>query len=926
MNLEIIFLIWFNPGSDNYKMNYLKKIIYILGVSTIVVVVGFMLDINPFQNHVVIEDNTLILNSGEFMGREIKTDFGAGEKPVFLINLSSLRSSSYGLQANKKSAKMTDSSKIAYDTAIQAYHPKGIISNTNNLSSLRSTSYGLQASLSSKDVDGTGVEPVDLEMISPDRYHTPPTSNSLYHTFLNLNTAYAAESVIPDVKVSLTNPSGENIEVDPDLAVFDKSLLVTISDDGLFKPGVWKLNVDIELGKRVLRAQQNFSWGVVALNVNKAVYFVNTEKTKTTSDEMVSDSLTRLPVCELDNLDCSIANENNLSSTSLKNVDPRGVEPLKQRLSSSQGKPAGPTSNSLYHKNYDTAYIQMAVLDDMGHTVCNSELNLTIVSPSGEETILQTNKESQKSIKSKVESTVSDGTTIYYSDTCGADNVTDNPDYFAYYDVTEIGEYTMKLTARTENGVRTITDKFSAVAYAPSTYAEASVDKFEIERIGATRIWPAADYEMVIKVKSFENFLGNIIEIIPAGFEISQDKLTRIKNKYSLITNTEIIWKDVSIKAGETIEITYIYDAPDISPEFYLLGPLQFISADEVIYTEPRVWQIASDAVNATYITASNKTGLVGYWDMDDNNVNGTTVYDKSGQGNDGTSHTDPDCPTGYAFVPGNSLYNTSDFCVMQYEAKYNADDDVNGIGDDAPTECKYNTSYDTWDWGKDVATGCGYNVNETAKVVSTAEGSPIAGITHTQALTACPAGDHIITNDEWMTIARDAEQVNANWTGGEVGSGCLFAGNNGDATCGYDGDDPEKGTNRDARAKFILSSGEEIYDIAGNVWEHVELDASDTLVDIHPTDGGVADWRWIEFTAITDYGDLSYNQIRPSNSSWNATQGMGRLYTYNGTFANRVFLRGGRWSDGASAGAFTLDLCWDTSIQSYNVGFRCAR
>ncbi|MFC1612803.1 LamG-like jellyroll fold domain-containing protein [Patescibacteria group bacterium] len=324
----------------------------------------------------------------------------------------------------------------------------------------------------------------------------------------------------------------------------------------------------------------------------------------------------------------------------------------------------------------------------------------------------------------------------------------------------------------------------------------------------------------------------------------------------------------------------------------------------------------ASSSAESGIVTAED--GLVGGWNFEDD------LTDDSGNSKTGVSHTDPDCPTGYVFVPGNSTYSTSDFCVMQYEAKYDSNDD--GTGDDAPTECKYNTDYDTWDWGKDVATECGYDVNETARVVSTAAGSPIAGITHTEALSACPSGDHIITNDEWMTIARDAEQVNANWTGGEVGSGCLFAGNNGDATCGYNGDDPEKGTGRNARAKFILSSGEEVYDISGNVWEHVKVDASDTLIDDTPTDGGAAEWRWIEFTAITGYGDLSYDQIRPSNSSWNADQGMGRLYTYNGVSSNRVFLRGGMWSDDTNAGAFTLSLNWTASTQHYTVGVRCAR
>ncbi|MDP3947851.1 MAG: hypothetical protein Q8Q41_04155, partial [bacterium] len=75
-----------------------------------------------------------------------------------------------------------------------------------------------------------------------------------------------------------------------------------------------------------------------------------------------------------------------------------------------------------------------------------------------------------------------------------------------------------------------------------------------------------------------------------------------------------------------------------------------------------------------------------------------------------------------------------------------------------------------------------------------------------------------------------------------------------------------------------------------------------------------------------TGYGDLSYEEIRPSDASWNATQGMGRVYTYNGAIASRVLLRGGGWYDGTNAGAFTLWLAWGTGNTNYDVGFRCAR
>jgi len=278
--------------------------------------------------------------------------------------------------------------------------------------------------------------------------------------------------------------------------------------------------------------------------------------------------------------------------------------------------------------------------------------------------------------------------------------------------------------------------------------------------------------------------------------------------------------------------------------------------------------------------------------------------------------------PNNWVKVPGNSTYGASDFWVMKYEAKYSK----NGGGADDANTCRYDSNYDTWDWGKS-GTDCPSSWSAT-NVVSSPYGSPIAGVTHNEAKTICQSlGGHLITNQEWMTIARNAEQVPQNWSGGSVGSGCLFRGNVGtNDSCGYNGADPEKGINRNPKAKLILSNGSEIWDLAGNVWEHVQKDSNDTLVNNPPTDGGAVGWRWIEHTAITGYGDLSYDEIRPSNSSWNSTQGMGRIYTYNGAYASRVLLRGGNWFDGSNAGAFTLDVDWGTGDQGRTVGFRCAR
>ena len=274
---------------------------------------------------------------------------------------------------------------------------------------------------------------------------------------------------------------------------------------------------------------------------------------------------------------------------------------------------------------------------------------------------------------------------------------------------------------------------------------------------------------------------------------------------------------------------------------------------------------------------------------------------------------------------PNNWIQTPNNFWVMKYEIKYSKAG--NGSGDNAGA-CYSDASVDTWDFGK-VGTDCPSSWSNT-NFISSANGSPVAGITHSQAVTACQSlGAHVIYNSEWMQIVRDAEQQDVNWSSGRVGAGCLFKGNVSviDA-CGYDGINPEKGENRNSKAKLVLSNKKEIWDISGNVWEHVLNTLSDTSIRYHPSDGGAIGFRWVEHPNLISYGDLSYDAIRPSNTSWNATQGMGHVYTYNGDrgAADRVLVRGGHWDAGVDAGAFAMYLNWNTGSSGSYVTFRCSR
>jgi len=274
--------------------------------------------------------------------------------------------------------------------------------------------------------------------------------------------------------------------------------------------------------------------------------------------------------------------------------------------------------------------------------------------------------------------------------------------------------------------------------------------------------------------------------------------------------------------------------------------------------------------------------------------------------------------------VPGDSTYNTGDFKVMKYEAKCVTSD---GEPLTIPTDVVGVGVYNVYD---DNATAC--TSANSRSIAATAKGYPITRISHNKAKVYCQSiGAHLITNDEWMTIARNVEQIDENWTNGSVGSGCLFRGNSGNTTCGYDGPNPDSGNYRNDRASLTLSNGEEIYDLAGNVWEHVKRDSDDTLTSTGEqpdTASPTGSFGWRQFTAISDWDGFTSQMVELSNTSWDTSQGVGAIYHCDGcsdSTADRIFLRGGYLDSSACAGAATLVIYWDAEDWSYGDGFRCA-
>lgn len=264
------------------------------------------------------------------------------------------------------------------------------------------------------------------------------------------------------------------------------------------------------------------------------------------------------------------------------------------------------------------AYIQMGVLNDLGHTICNAALALDIKSPSGIITHFDTSNDS-----------------IVSADECGPDNITEVPDYFSHYEVPEeIGVYTMTLTAQTLSGTKTVSDSFETK----------SSPLFDVVRTGPTRINPTAGYPVTIDIIPKANWEGLITETVPSDFTISPPVRSTPYDNVETINNEKIITWDVSLVKGKKITIGYYFDAPDESPQFYLLGPLTFELASTedmkgtTVFKEARQWQIASDVATVKLLTTGTSWTVPVDFDPSSNTIEGIGGGGGGGGGTTGTA------------------------------------------------------------------------------------------------------------------------------------------------------------------------------------------------------------------------------------------------------------------------------------------------
>jgi len=310
---------------------------------------------------------------------------------------------------------------------------------------------------------------------------------------------------ITDSEVHIVHAIKREVSLAADISIDNNKHLLVVHPKDIpnFKPGMYKLSLKLRTPEGEVNIEQDFTWGVIAVNTNKSIY-----------------------------------------------------------------KPG------------EQVKIGLGVLNDAGETLCLTggkkvdDISVEITDPQGALTVLSPKTN-----------------TILDSGKCGPATVTNQADFLATYTTNNPGIYQMKVIAMVYGQTRQIQDYFKVQTEIP----------YDIERTSfPTRIYPPSPYPNTFTVISPTDYQGEISDVTPASFvieHISDSGVVETTGDFNHIT-----WQ-VDLKAGVPKQLTYFVKFPQVSPEFYLLGPISVNG-----FEEARQWQIASDAINST-------SGLVSWED-----------------------------------------------------------------------------------------------------------------------------------------------------------------------------------------------------------------------------------------------------------------------------------------------------------------------
>ncbi len=201
--------------------------------------------------------------------------------------------------------------------------------------------------------------------------------------------------------------------------------------------------------------------------------------------------------------------------------------------------------NQTQYQLGDTAEIALGALSPSGNTLCEADLRLYVIDPTNYITLVP----------------------VQQSGLCNGNNVVDRPDYFASYLPNTVGEYEIYVEHRGADD--------AVLTHTSDTFRVAEMTPLSLERLGPTRIYPQAVYPMTLTVTAAKAWQGVLTERVNADFEVTDTDATITHANGGQVLN----WT-VDIGAGETQSFTYYFDAPDISPFLYTLGPASLVRDD----------------------------------------------------------------------------------------------------------------------------------------------------------------------------------------------------------------------------------------------------------------------------------------------------------------------------------------------------------